>query len=134
MTFKLGQKTPPPGAPKKVQLKFPGEIRAMIIHGRKLFAIKSTVDRMEFDYRVWISEYRETHIVALINSQSLQLGELIPNSDGYCEFVTSALTSVDSEDDIIALAGFAQSMFQTLWKSVDCGCKVPSNLEVWVYE
>ena len=134
MTFKLGIKTPPPGAPKKVKLKFAGEIRNMITEAKKLFAIKQLPNGYEFDYRVWISEYDETHINALIKGNNFDLGELIHDSDGYCKFVLATRIPDATELGVEELVIFAANQFHQLWQSIDLGCKVPSNLEVWVYE
>lgn len=137
MTKPFAPKKPPPQPPEpptKTRLETAGAIRDMIIHGRKLFSVKSTTDKEEFDYRVWISEYRETHIMGVINGNSIKLGELIPSSDGYVDFWKAAWTAAEVPDEWMRTAGRAQDMIHKLWQSIDLGCKVPTNLEVWVYE
>lgn len=120
---------PPPEAPKRVKLDSPGAIRECIIGGKKLFAIKQLPNGYEFDYRIWISEYRETHVMALINGMSLQVGELIPSEDGYTKFVL-ATQGPESEELFI----FAMNQFAQLWHGVDVACKVPSTLEFNYYD
>lgn len=118
---------PPPGAPKRVVVTNVGAIHQMIVNGSKLFRLGDHRHEAAFDYRIWISEYHETHVFALIpDLGDVHIGELLEGSDGYLTFVRDANGPRESDS--------ATTLFARFWNAIERACKLPTTMEFSYYD
>lgn len=119
LTFK--KPTPKPEPPAYQVLKYPGEIRAAILSGKR-FGLYTKVTNREWQYHM----AAQTEVVGHSSKGEIFIGYLAANEDGV---LVMHQTQVDNPD-YTSLS----SIWYRYWRLLENGCRLQPDIEFRFYE